>query len=109
MSYPGPKVHRVSRRKLGRGQHQQVAGTLCSAATTTPNVTVTFASPVVVSGPLEITVGSLTIVSQSQTSPTTVVFVMSGPTTGLAYNFPAGQPNVSNMQGGAVGGTAGTF
>ena len=109
MAYPGPKVHRVSRRKLGRAQHIQAPFATTTAATTTPNVTLTFSVPVIVGGPLEMTVGSLSIVSQSQTSPTTYVFVMSGMTTTATYNFPGNQPNISTFQGGAVAGVTGTF
>lgn len=108
-SYPSQKKHFASRRKLGRGQHTQIATTTPTIATTTPNVTLTFPVPVIVSGPLEITVGGLTILSQSQTSATTYVFVMSGTTTTAAYNFPANQPNIATTSGGAVNGVSGTF
>jgi hypothetical protein len=108
-TYPGPKVHRRSRRKLGRGQHQQSPVATTTAATTTPNVTLTFSVPVIVSGPLEFTISGQTVVSQSQTSPTTYVFVMSGTTTSAAYSFPGDQPNIATFQGGQVAGVSGTF
>lgn len=108
-SYPTSNVHRRSRRKLGRAQHQQAAAATTTAATTTPNVTLTFNVPVIVSGPLTITVGSLTILSQQQLTPTTYEFVLSGTTTSETYSFPANQPNIATFQGGGVAGVSGTF
>jgi hypothetical protein len=108
-SYPTANVHRRSRRKLGRAQHQQSASVTTTAATTTPNVTLTFSDRVIVSGPLAITVGSLTILSQQQLSPTTYEFVMSGTTTTATYNFPGFQQNIATFQGGGVAGVSGTF
>jgi hypothetical protein len=109
MSYPGPKVHRPSRRKLGRGQSTPRATATTTAATTTPSVTLTFSVPVIVSAPLAITVGGLTIVSQTQLTQTTYEFVMSAATTGLTYTFAGDQPGIATFQGGGVAGASGTF
>lgn len=108
-SFPGAKVHRPSRRKLGRGQHTQLPSATVAATTATPDVTLTFSVPVIVSGTPNFTVTGLTILSWTQPTPTTVHLVMSGATTGLTYSYPANDPNVSTFQGGAEAGTSGTF
>lgn len=108
-SYPSQKKHQVSRRKLGRGQHVQVASVTPTIATITPTITLTFPQPVIAGGPLTITAGSLAIVSQQQLSATTYEFIMSGTTTTAAYNFPGNQPNIKTAMGGAINGVSGTF
>lgn len=109
MSYPGPKVHRVSRRKLGRGQAHVAASVGCTITGATPVVTLTFDRPVVVSGPVQFSCGTLTIAAQSTPNPTTVLLTMSGPITGLAYSLQGPQDNIRTAQGGNVAGTTGTF
>lgn len=109
-SYPGPKVHRSNRRKLGRGQFPTAIGTAVVVSSTgTTNATLTFARPVVVTGNIPMTVATLTLVSQVQTSPTVVSQVWSGNVTTHAYVVPAGAANVNTYQGGPVEGATGTF
>jgi hypothetical protein len=110
MAYPGAKVHRVSRRKLGRGQYPPSLGTtvaLTSSGTT--NVTMTFARPVVVTGTIPTTVATLTLVSQTVVSPTVVTQVWSGNVTTHLGTFPSNAANVTTQQGGGVAGTSVTF
>lgn len=110
MSFPGPKVHRRNRRKLGRGQlpaSQTVGVTVSSTGTT--NFRLTFARPVVVRGTIGTTVATKALVSQTQTSPVIVDQVWNGNVTGLAYTVPAQSPNVSGVTGGSNAGAAGTF
>lgn len=110
MSYPGPKVHRPNRRKLGRGQFPTAIGVACVITSTgTTNLTMTFARPVVVSGTIPTTVATLTLVSQTIVSPTVVTQVWSGNVATHAYNLPAGATNVATYQGGPTLGTSGTF
>lgn len=109
MAYPGPKVHRVNRRKLGRGQYPTANSVLVTVTSATPVVTLTFSRPVVVTGTIPITVATLTIVSQTVVSPTVVTITMSGSLTGHAWTVPAGAANVYTAQGGQVIGTSGTF
>jgi len=110
MAYPGPKVHRKNRRKLGRGQFPSATGVgVVVTSTGTTNVTLTFARPVVVTGTIAMTVATLTIVSQTVVSPTVVTQVWSGNVSTHAYNLPAGAPNVLTNQGGPITGAAGTF
>lgn len=108
--YPGPKVHRPSRRKLGKGQYPTTNGVAVVVTSTgTTNVTLTFARPVVVTGTINDTVATRTLVSQTIVSPTVVTQVWSAAVTGLAYVVPGGAANVATYQGGQVLGAAGTF
>jgi len=109
MAYPGPKVHRVSRRKLGRGQYPNISGTQTTATPSGSTVVLTWSQPVVVRGNLAITVATLTFVSQVINSPTQVTITMSGAVATHAYSFNGNQPNISASNGGAVSSAAGTF
>jgi hypothetical protein len=110
MAYPGPKVHRKNRRKLGRGQFATATGVAVVVTSTgTTNMTMTFARPVVVTGTIPSTVAGKTLVSQTVVSGTVVTQVWSGNVTGLAYTVPAGAANVLTQQGGPTTGTSGTF
>jgi hypothetical protein len=110
MAYPGAKVHRVSRRKLGRGQYPASNGiTVVVTSSGTTNMTLTFSRPVVVTGTIPSTVATRTLVSQTVVSPTVVTQVWSGNVTALAYTVPSNAANVSSYQGGALVGAAGTF
>ena len=107
--FPGPKVHRLNRRKLGRGQFPAAQGVTCVVTGTGSTVTLTFARPVVVTGPIPLTVATRTLTTQTVVSPTVVTQLMSGTLTGNAWNLPSGADNVRTQQGGAVSGASGTF
>lgn len=108
-SYPTPKVHRVSRRQLGRGQHVQQAPATVTASASTSTVTLTFSVPVVVSGTIDLNLGTPeTLVSQTQTSPTTVVQHYASSVSGSTWSVHAGAP-VATFQGGALAPASGTF
>lgn len=109
-TYPGAKVHRVNRRKLGRGQSPTSNNiTVVATSTGTTNVTLTFSRPVVVNGNIGVTVATLTLVSQTVVSPTVVTQVWSGNVATHAYAVPSNDPHVTSYQGGALVGTNGTF
>jgi hypothetical protein len=109
-SYPGPKVHRVNRRKLGKGQFPPSnVITVAASSTGTTNVTLTFNRPVTVNGNIGVTVATLTLVSQTIVSPTVVTQVWSGNVATHAYAVPSNDPHVASYQGGALAGTSGTF
>lgn len=110
MAFPGAKVHRVNRRKLGRGQYptSNIITTVATSTGTT-NFTITFSRPVVVTGTIGTTVATLTLVSQAVVSPTVVTQVWSGNVATHAYTVPSNDPNVSSYQGGGIAGTSGTF
>lgn len=110
MAFPGAKVHRVSRRKLGRGQYPSAAAVAATVTSTgTTNVTLTFAAPVVVGGIIPTTVATLTLVSQTIVSPTVVTQVWSGNVATHAYLLPSNAANVRTFQGGGTLGESGTF
>lgn len=110
MAYPTPKVHRPSRRKLGRGQTPTQNNFTCAVTSTgTTNVTLTFSKPVILKGNLANTVATRTLVSQTVVSSTVVTQVWSGNVTTLAYAVPSADPNVTNYQGGQLIGISGTF
>lgn len=110
MAYPGAKVHRVSRRKLGRGQYP-TANAISVVVTDTGTVaTLTFSRPVVVTGPINMNVvGGPTYVSQAIVSPTVVTQTYSAALSTHAWSIASGTPNVSSYQGGGLIGAAGTF
>lgn len=110
MAFPGPKTHRLNRRKMGRGQFPTAAAVTAAITTTgTTNLTLTFSRPVVVTGTIPTTVATRTLVSQTVVSGTVVTQVWSGNVTALAYALPADAANVKSAQGGGVQGLSGTF
>lgn len=110
MAFPGPKVHRTSRRKLGRGQYPGGTGVTCTITDAGSVATLTFARPVVVTGTIPLAVsGGPTFVSQTIVSPTVVTQTFSAALTTKTYNLPANAAGVSTYQGGGVAGTSGTF
>lgn len=111
-SYPTSKVHRVSRRKLGKNQYptNNGVGVALTAATTT--LTLTFNRPVIVTGtiPVVVTTGTVpTFVSQAVVSPTVVTQTYSATLVGHTVTVPGGAANVSTYQGGQVIGQSATF
>lgn len=110
MAFPGPKVHRPSRRHLGRGQYPTlIPVSVAITSTGTTNVTFTFGAPVVISGNLPLTVATLTLVSQTIVSPTVVTQVWSGNVATHAYNLPANAATVRTPQGAGNAAASGTF
>src|SRR6516162_5892266 len=89
-SFPGPKVHRVNRRKLGRGQVPALPTASVVATFSTSTVTLTYSEPVVAKLPIGITSSAGgAIISQVQTSPTTVQIVFTSTVSGGTYSVPA--------------------
>ncbi len=108
-SYPSSKVHRPSRRRLGRGQSHQVAAAVVTASAATVTVTLTFDRPVVVSGPIDLHVqDGGPLVSQVQDTPTQVTQVYTGTQAGNTWHIDEGAP-VRTFQGGALAPASGTF
>jgi hypothetical protein len=109
-SYPGPKVHRTNRRKLGRGQYPTAPAAIITVTDTSTTATLTFSVPVVVSGTIPMTVsGGLTFVSQTIVSPTVVTQVWSAALSAKTYAIAANAANVRTVQGGGVAAVSGTF
>jgi hypothetical protein len=109
-TYPGPKVHRTNRRKLGRGQFAAGASVTCTLSVATVTLTLTFSGPVVVTGIIPVsTSGAQTFVSQTLVSSTVVTQTWSATLVGATLTLPSIPANVSTYQGGGVGGTSKTF
>jgi hypothetical protein len=110
MNFPSQRVHRASRRKLGRGQFPNSLGCTVTLTTTgTTNLTMTFSRPVVVTGIIPTTSSGLTIISQTIVSPTVVTQVYSATIAAATVVFPANAANVTTQQGGGVAGNQITF
>jgi hypothetical protein len=108
-SYPSSKVHRPSRRKLGRGQSVQRAAATVTPVASTVTVVLTFDVPVVVSGIIEMNVETgIPLVSQVQDTPTQVTQVYDSSVAGKDWSIAAGAP-VATFQGGALAPASGTF
>jgi hypothetical protein len=109
-SYPTSKVHRVNRRKLGKGQSPYLTGISATLSASTVTLTITFATPVVVTGTIPVTVaGGPTFVSQTVVNATTVTQTWSATLVGHTVTLPAGAANVASYQGQKVLGVAATF
>lgn len=111
MSFPTPKVHRVNRRKLGKGQHVQLPPATCVVTSSGDVAVLTFNTPVVVNGSLDLHPTALSLVSQTQISATVWHVTYGSALTGVAYTgIAAGSPIVNTMQGGGFAGIpGGTF
>lgn len=108
-SFPSSKVHRVSRRQLGRGQHVQQAPVSVTPVATTTTVVFTFSAPVIVSGTINLHLsGSHTLVSQTINSPTQVTQVYSATVVGASWSVNSSEP-VASFQGGGLASASGTF
>ena len=109
-SFPGAKVHRVSRRRLGRGQSVQRPGATVTAAATTVTVTLTFDVPVIVSARIPLVIATNpAFVSQTVVSPTVVHQVYGSSCAGLAWSLAGNAAGIATFQGGGVAAAAGTF
>lgn len=107
-SFPSAKVHRVDRRKLGRGQFPSRPGATVTATGSVDTATLTFSVPVVVQGSINMPLAGRSIVSQTVVSPTVVHILYDGAVSGLTWAFPADAP-VRTFQGGGVAAASGTF
>lgn len=99
-SFPGSKVHRPSRRKLGRGQHTQVPAAVITPSVVTSTVTLTFNVPVVVSGTIPTVSNTGTFVSQNVVSPTVVTQLWSTTQAAATFSLAANVPQITTTQGG---------
>ena len=108
-SFPGSKVHRPSRRKLGRGQHLQLPLATFVMTSSTNTAILTFSVPVVVSGQVDLHVsGGLGFVSQVQLSPQVLHVLYDGAVGGKTWSVGPGEP-VATFQGGGLAPQADTF
>lgn len=107
-SFPGPKVHRHNRRKLGRGQFPVFAGpTLTVTASSSDVMQIVSSEPVVWQPDIAATVATLTLVSQTVVDQNTVRITFSGAVASHAWTVPAGAGVAYN--GGPTPQASGTF
>ena len=107
-SYPGAKVHRHNRRKLGRGQNPVFAGpTLTVTASAADVMQIVSSEPVVWGSAIAATVATRTIVSQAVIDQNTVQITFSGAVATHAWTVPAGAGVAYN--GGPTPQASGTF
>ena len=107
-SYPGSKIHRVNRRKLGRGQHPALPSTAVTVTAQSADVArIVSATPVVWSSPVPLSVAVVTYVSQHVVDQFTVDVTFSGALSGHAWTL--GGTAGTNYAGGATAAASGTF
>jgi hypothetical protein len=109
-SFPTSKVHRVSRRKLGRGQSVPVMPVVATITAVGSVAHVAFSSPVVVNGPLPLAVaGGPTYESQVLSTPSLLLVTFSAALAAKTWVLTGGGDVVLSMQGGVLAPASGTF
>ena len=108
-SYPGAKVHRPNRRKLGRGQTVQQPQATISATATTVTVTFTLSVPCVISGIVPVTTSNGAFVSQTVLSPTQFQQVFSLTQAAATVSIPNNCGQITTRQGGGNAAFSTTF
>ena len=109
MTIPGGGVHRRNRKKLGRGQNAAARFVSPTLINSGPSVTLIFSAPVVITGPIPLTVQTLTATSQTTENPTTATIVFNGDTSARSYSLPNAPRNISSTTGGQIVGITGKF
>ena len=108
--YPTSKVHRTSRRKLGRGQYPPIAPLSLALTSALDVITFTSTVPLVVSGivPVTLSTGG-PVLSQAIVSPYVFTQTYTSSVAAATYSLAANAPNVRTAQGGVTVGESGTF
>lgn len=107
-SFPGAKVHRKNRRKLGRGQFPPLASPTLTVTAHSADVARVVSSVPVVWGPMSgMTVATLTFASAAVVDQYTVDVTFSGALAGHAYTVPVGAGTAYN--GSPTPAASGTF
>ena len=109
MTFPGPKIHRPSRRHLSRGDYPVAIGVTASVTASGSTATITFSRPVIVAGLIPLAIPGVSLVAQSQVSNTVWTQLFSAPLNTLAWSLPPAPMNVTTPQGGVSAGATGTF
>lgn len=107
--FPGSKVKRPSRRKLGRGQAVQLPAATFTITAATAVVTIASDVPITVNGTIPLAVEGLTLVSQTIVDQQTVHQTWSDDCSGLDYTLAGGLAMVRTYQGGSTNPASGTF
>lgn len=106
MAYPGAKVHRINRRKLGRGQYPAQTAITATITYASPTITVTFSDQVVVSGIIPVSISPGVIGTQTIVSPTVVTYNNAALGTAVVVTLPAMAANVIGLRGQAIAGAS---
>jgi hypothetical protein len=107
-SYPGAKVHRHSRRNLGRGQTPVVSPVSITVTNSSADVMqIVSSAPVVWQKSIAATAVGATIVSQAVISTTEVQITFSGSIAAAAWTVP--QAAGTSYYGGQTPAASGTF
>lgn len=111
-SFPGSKVHRTSRRNLGRGQSVQRPAAVATPVATVAQVVITFNVPMVVYGNIDLSLGGATpptLLTQTVLSPTAVLQVYSSTVVTHTWSITGLNVKARTFQGGGVAPASGTF
>ena len=108
-SFPGAKVHRMSRRKLGKGQHVQIPPCTITATASTVTITLNFSVPCVVSGNIPLVSSAGEFVSQEVISNVEVQQTWSASQATATWSIAANCGAITTFQGGGNAAAGGTF
>lgn len=109
-SFPGAKVHRRSRRQLGRGQSIPTPPLTFVMTSSGDDAILTFSVPVVVRGAIDLHVsGGLNYVSQTVVSPTVIHQTYDAAVATKTWSVTAGDAGAASFQGGVLAAASGTF
>lgn len=113
-SFPTPKVHRPSRRKLARGQYPQLPAAQVTVTPATAVVTLDFDQPMIVSGVIDLNLARVSpappaLLSQVVVSTTQVVQTYASTVVGCDWEITGVGVPARTFQGGSVAASAGTF
>lgn len=110
MGFPGAKVHRTSRRKLGRGQYPvSVAATATLTNPSANVVQVTFSAPVAITGTIPLQTSTGTMVNQQISSGTVATQTFNTSQATATVTLANNASNIRTYQGGGVAGTTVVF
>lgn len=114
MGYPTSKVHRRSRRNLGRGQHTQLPAAAVVLTPSTSTVVLVFDQPMIVFGDIDLNLTKSpgpppTLSSQVVVSPTQVNQTYSGTVVGCGFTISGINVRARTLQGGGVAEQSGIF
>lgn len=108
-SFPSAKVHRVNRRKLGRGQYPSIpSAVLTVTLPSSTTVLISSSVPLVYLPNIPLTItGGGPVTAQNQISQTDVELTLTGAGTGEDWSVPS---NIgTTFQGGGTAAASGTF
>jgi hypothetical protein len=106
-SFPNSKIHKPSRKKLGKGQVPPTAPATVTPSVATTTVTLTASVPGIFANPTTFVATGGTIVSQGQLTPTTYQIVYTATQAAAVWTLPAHA--FTTNSGGTSIASSGTF